>query len=96
MIKEPVVAVTPQNEEVSAPSVTEALPLVAEATPAPVVAEATPAPEPVALAAAAPAPAEPAPAELPQTASPLPLLVLIGFGSLGVAGGLRVLAKRVA
>jgi hypothetical protein len=72
-----VVAVTPENEEVSAPSVTEALPLMAQATPAP-------------------EPAAPAPAELPKTASPLPVLGLMGFGSLGVAIALKAVARRIA
>lgn len=77
LMKEPVVAVTPENKEVSAPSVTEALPLIAQATPAP-------------------EPAAPAPAELPKTASPLPLLGLMGFGSLGVAIALKAVARRIA
>jgi len=77
LAKEPVVAVTPENEEVSAPSVTEALPLMAQATPAP-------------------EPAAPAPAELPKTASPLPVLGLMGFGSLGVAIALKAVARRIA
>jgi len=66
-----------------------------------VIAQATPppAPEPV---AAAPEP-EPAPvvaenttpATIPQTASDLPLLALLGFMSLGAALGLGAFAKRI-
>lgn len=45
--------------------------------------------------APAPAPEPAAPAEeLPETASPIPLLGLIGFGSLFTAGALRILRKR--
>lgn len=56
-----------------------------------VIAEATPppAPEPV---AAAPAPEEapaPPPVELPKTASPMPLLALLGMSSLALGGLLR-------
>lgn len=54
-------------------------------TQAPVVAQATPAQV-----------AAPAPAELPKTASPLPLLALVGAGSLFLAVGLRKLARRIA
>ena len=75
LMKETVVAVTPENKEVSAPSVTE-LPLIAQARPEAVAA--------------------PIPSELPKTASPLPLLVLIGFGSLGAAAGLKAISKRIA
>lgn len=94
------------HEEVPA---AEPAPVVAEA-PAPqpepaVVAEATPpppAPEPV----AAPVAPEPEPvavvaentntttATIPQTASNLPLLALMGFLSVGAALGLSVFAKR--
>jgi hypothetical protein len=49
----------------------------------PVIAKAEPAP---------PAPIE----ELPKTASPLPLFILVGLGSLGIALVLRVVAKRAA
>ena len=80
LAKEPIVAVTPENKEVPAPSVVEAPPLIAEARPAP-------APEPQTPPAA--------PAELPKTASPYPALVLIGIGSLAAAAGLRALGRRL-
>jgi len=86
LAKEPVVAVTPESEEVPAPTVVEAPP--AEAPP--VIAEARPAPAPEPQAAAAAAPAT-----LPKTASPYPALLLIGIGSLAAAGGLRAVARRV-
>jgi LPXTG-motif cell wall-anchored protein len=51
----------------------------------------TPAPAPV------PAPAPPAPVqELPKTGSQVPLLVLLGLGSLGVAVLLGAVSKRIA
>jgi hypothetical protein len=86
LVKEPVVAITPENTEVAEATVTEAPPLVAEARPEPA---------PAATAPATPAPAAPAPAELPKTASPLPLYMLIGFGSLGVAVALRMMTRRL-
>lgn len=50
---------------------------------------------PAAAAAAAPAPMEkPAPEELPKTASNLPLIVLLGLGSIGVGFGLIAVARR--
>jgi len=75
-----------------------------EATPAQAAAEApAPAQEAVTPTAqtkdAAPAtekPAEKAPEELPQTASPLPLIGLIGVMSLGVGISLREILKRTA
>jgi len=81
LAKEPVVAVTPESKEVPATTIVEEPPVIAQARPAP-------APEPAAPAAA--------PAELPKTASPLPLLALIGFGALGTAAGLRTIGKRIA
>lgn len=81
LMKEPVVEVTPEAKEVEAPQVTETRPVE---TPAPVIAKAEPAPQP--------APAE----ELPKTASPLPALVLVGFGSLGIVVILRAVSKRTA
>lgn len=80
LVNEPVVAVTPEKEEVAIAPTTEAREEVAEA--------AAPAP----LAALEPAPAIELPAELPKTASPLPLLMLAGIGLLGFAGALRVFA----
>jgi len=78
LVKEPVTAITPENQEVELAQVSEPPPLIAQATPAPQ----TP--------AAAPA------QELPKTASPFPLLILVGFGSLGIAAGLRAIARRMA
>lgn len=76
LVKEPVVAVTPENKEIAAATVTEAPPLVAEARP-----------EPAAEA--------PGPAELPKTASPLPMFMLIGFGSLGMGIALKMITRRL-
>jgi hypothetical protein len=59
-----------------------------------------PAPEPPAPAAEAPPapqsePPAAAPATLPQTASYVPLLAMFGFGSIGLAIGVGVFAKRM-
>ena len=62
---------------------------VAQNTPPPAPVE-TPAPAPEAT----PAPA-PAPAVIPQTASNVPLLALIGFSSIVLALGIGVFAKRM-
>jgi outer membrane biosynthesis protein TonB len=70
--------------------------------PAPEVAENTPPPppEPAPQAESAPqsAPEAPAPAAktIPQTASNMPLLALMGFGSIGLALGVGKLAKRLS
>ena len=94
---EPVVAEVKEEEVV-----------VAQATPAPepepapaVIAEAQPAPEPepapVQAEPAAPAPEpvqEEAPRQLPETGSPVPLIGLLGFASMGLSFGVRALAKR--
>ena len=68
----------------------ELKPVAAEPTPEP-----APQPAPVASIAppAEPAQGEPAPA-LPHTASNIPLIGLIGFASLGLAGVLSFSAKR--
>lgn len=75
---------------------------VAQAAPEPVapappaeIAQATPppAPEPAPQAAPEPAPAPPA-QELPKTASPMPLIALLGLSSLAVGGLLKWLPKR--
>lgn len=77
----------------------EETPQVAEAAPAPAAPE-----EPAQIAQNEPPPAPapeqapvetPAPATLPQTGGFLPLLALIGLGSVGVALGLGSLVKRV-
>ena len=61
----------------------------------PAVAEApTPAPEPEAQPAQEPA-AQPPARELPKTASPLPLIGLLGFLSLAASFGFRMLRKLV-
>jgi phage gp45-like len=66
--------------------------------PAPVAAAPAPAPAPVAAAAPAPAPvADAAPArkkKLPKTASPMPLIGLLGGLSVAVGAGLRKLRSR--
>jgi len=72
LVKEPVIAVTPEKKEVEVAQVIET--------------------KPPAEVAAAPAPA-PAPA-LPKTASPEPLLGLVGFASLGLSALLRAVNKR--
>jgi hypothetical protein len=77
----PVIAVKPTGEEVA---VTE----VVEAPPTEVAAAEPVAPEPVAADQAA------APETLPHTASPLPLVALVGLMSLGVWFGLSAGFKR--
>lgn len=66
--------------------------------PPPEIAENTPPPppEPAPQAAPQPAPEAPAPAvkTIPQTASNIPLLALMGFGSIGLSLGVGALAKR--
>jgi len=81
---------------------------VATTTPAPeerpvetAEAQPIPQPEPQAIPEAQPEPeqqpvATPPPAELPQTASPLPLIGLIGLASLGVGLSLRQVVKRMS
>ncbi len=59
--------------------------------PAPAAA-ATPAPEPTPAAAAEPAPA-PAPKKLPKTASPVPLIGLLGLLFTGASFGIRMLRR---
>jgi hypothetical protein len=61
-------------------AVTAPPPVSSEPPPSPPPAPVSPAPEPPAQPSAEPAP--PPPQQLPQTASPLPLLALLGFGSL--------------
>jgi hypothetical protein len=59
-----------------------------------------PAPAPVPVAAAVPppaprpAPAEPPPTQLPKTASPLPLVGLLGLALCGASLGLRAIRRR--
>jgi hypothetical protein len=67
-------------------------PAAAEPAPAPEVAQNEPPASPAPAQETAPAPA---PATLPQTASEIPLLTLIGLLSLATAAGLRVAAQKV-
>ena len=53
-------------------------------------------PKPVETPVLAPEPAAVPKQELPKTASPLPLMSLLGLSSLGLAGALRVISKRVS
>lgn len=78
--KEPVITITPEKNVVEVAKVTE--PIQPEAAP------------PV-LALTPPPPLEPV-KELPETASPIPLLMLIGLGSLWLAGALRAVARHSA
>jgi hypothetical protein len=78
LLKEQVVAVTPENKEVELAQVVQAPPVqVAQAAPAPARAE--------------PAPA--APAELPKSGSTLPTLGLIGLVAVLMGGTLRRFAR---
>jgi LPXTG-motif cell wall-anchored protein len=95
----PVVDSTPQPQE--APAQAEGAPAPAPAEPAPPAQEAAPQasePEqqPAPPAAATPAPEEPAPAapeSLPKTGSELPLIGLLGLGSLGTGFLSRILRR---
>jgi len=85
----PIVAVTPEQQEVEVTTVIQTTPPVeAAAAPTPVVAVATPAPvatpEPVAVKETE---------ELPQTGSSMPLIALLGGLSIGMAVGLKLLLK---
>jgi hypothetical protein len=88
----PVVAKNEAPPPAETPQVTEPAPAPAPAPaeqPA-IIAQNTPPPAP------APAPEEtPAPATLPQTAGFLPLLALVGLGSVGLAAALGSFVKRV-
>lgn len=79
----PIVAVTPDQKEVEVTTVIQTTPPVAAvATPAPVAAAATPAPVAVKETE-----------ELPQTASSLPLIALLGGLSISLALGLKLFLK---
>ena len=80
LIKEPVTAVTPEKEVVELAQVTQR----PQAQIPPLIAQAAPQTPPA------------APPELPKTASPLPLLMLVGLCSLGIAVALRVISKCIA
>ena len=89
----PIIAITPDEKEVEVVTAIQTTPPVAAAeTPAP-AADTTPAP----VADATPAPAEAAPAaqaeELPQTASNMPLIALLGGLSISLAFGLVFVLK---
>jgi multidrug resistance efflux pump len=66
---------------------------VAPAAPAPAPVAAAPAPAPAPVAEAAPAPA-PAKKKLPKTASPMPLVGLLGGLSLVAGAGLRSIRRK--
>jgi hypothetical protein len=97
----PIVAETPDQKEVPVTEAIQTAPVAETTTPAPVAD--TPAPAPVAVADdSAPAPvvaADPTPApvaateDLPETASTVPLIALLGFASLGVAFTLKRFAR---
>jgi len=79
----PIVAVTPEQEQVEVSTVIQTTPAVAAAaTPAPVAVVATPAPVAVKETE-----------ELPQTGSSMPLIALLGGLSIGIAVGLKLLLK---
>src|SRR5580692_11176965 len=81
----PIVAETPEQKEVPVADAIQVTPPAAEVvTPAPVVQTTTP--EPVAETAPAPVVET---QQLPQTASQLPLIVLLGLASLGTALALK-------
>ncbi|HMD06426.1 MAG TPA: hypothetical protein VKH63_02765 [Candidatus Acidoferrum sp.] len=85
----PIVAETPEQKEVPVTEVIMVTPAPAEAVaPAPVAQATTPAP----VVETAPAPVVET-QQLPQTASQLPLLVLLGLVSLGAALGLKRLSS---
>jgi LPXTG-motif cell wall-anchored protein len=79
----PIVAVTPEQEQVEVSTVIQTTPPVAAAaTPAPVATVATPAPVAVKETE-----------ELPQTGSSMPLIALLGGLSIGIAFGLKLILK---
>ena len=85
----PIVAETPEQKEVPVTEAIMVTPAPAETvTPAPVVQATTPAP----VVETAPAPVVET-QQLPQTASQLPLIVLLGLASLGAALGLKRLSS---
>ena len=79
----PLVEVTPENEKVEPVEISEPTPV---ATPAPSTEPLTPAPRETPTA-------QPQP-ELPKTASPIPLIGLLGASGLGLAGLLKVFRMR--
>ena len=90
-------APAPEAEVAAAPPPAPAPPAeapVAAAPPPPSAPEPAPAPQPTAQQAPAEPPRQVAKAPLPKTASPLPLVGLIGLLSLSAAAGMRVLRRR--
>jgi len=81
----------PPQAEAPAPPPEE----VAQNTPPPAPEPPAPAAAPEAAPAPPLAPETPAPRTIPQTASNIPLLGLLGFGSIAFALGVGVFAKRV-
>jgi hypothetical protein len=80
--KTPVVEITPEEKEVEVAEVLEPepVPTPPPVVEAPVTAAPTPTPEP----------------ELPKTASPLPLIGLLGTCALGLAGLIKVIRTRIS
>jgi hypothetical protein len=83
LLKAPVVAITPEKKEVEIAEVIEPKPV--EEQPAPAVVAPPPVPTPV-----------PAPVELPKTASPVPLIAVGGFLSLGLAAATKLISKLIS
>jgi len=81
----PVVEVTPENKEVAVAEVFEPEPVPSPA----------PSTETLRTAPGEASTAKPAP-ELPQTASPLPLIGLLGTCAVGLAGVLRLVQRRTS
>jgi hypothetical protein len=88
----PIVAMTPEEKEVEV----ESRPAPAAETPAPVAA--TPTPAPTATVTPTPVPVSVASKteELPQTASSMPLIALLGGLSISLALGLKLILKLVS
>ena len=81
----PIVAVTPDEKEVEVTTVIQTTP--------PVAAAVTPTPAPVEVASKAPVEVASKTEELPQTASSLPLIALLGGLSISLALGLKLILK---
>jgi len=86
------------EQQVHKPAVQPAVAEAPETEPVVVAQNSTPV-KPTATTAAAPSPApaqNQAAKNLPKTASPMPMLILIGLLSLGASAGIRVLSKKSA
>lgn len=98
----PIVAETATTTTTTAEAAPPPPPPVAEEkteeapAPAPAAVAVAPEPEPQPAPAQTAEPAPEKPAEMPQTASPLPLIGLLGLISLGVGVSLREILKRTA